>query len=173
MGSLLLVSGGVRSGKSAFAQELIGARAGSGWLFWATGTASDPEMAERILRHKNARPPGIDTIEEGLCSLLSSGRIGPSGPCSARPLLLDNLGSCVLELLEDPSFDLWIDRLSREIQSRQGLTVVVTDDVGGGGVALSPLGRAFADRLGDWNQHLARQADEVYAVMMGIPLRLR
>jgi adenosylcobinamide kinase/adenosylcobinamide-phosphate guanylyltransferase len=173
LGSLVLVSGGVRSGKSAFAERLISERAGGGWTYWATGQARDREMEERIAGHRLRRPAHVGTIEEGFCSLVSSGKIGETGILSDRPLLIDNLGFCVLELLEVEFSGPWMDRFGRVLATRKGLTVVVTDEVGSGGVAMTPLGRTFADRIGEWNQRLASQADEVYVVMMGCPLRLK
>lgn len=173
MGSLVLVAGGVRSGKSAFAERLISERAGGAWTYWATGQAHDREMEERIAGHRLRRPAHVGTIEEGFCSLVSSGKIGEAGDLSEHPLLVDNLGFCVMELLEVEFSGSWIDRFGRVLAMRKGLTVIVTDEVGAGGVAMTPPGRTFADRIGEWNQRLAAQADEVYVVMMGCPLRLK
>lgn len=177
MGSLVLVSGGVRSGKSAFAESLMEKRFGNlPWIYWATGKALDPEMEERVRRHRNARKEGTVTLERGFRDLLGSGRL--DGDLSGTPILLDNLGFCVMDLLgslteDGETFGEWTDRFSRAIENRKSSLLVVTDEVGQGGVALSPLGREFADRIGEWNQSLARQAAEVYAVMLGCPLRLR
>ena len=50
---------------------------------------------------------------------------------------------------------------------------MVSEEVGWGGVSMDASARLFADRLGLWNQHLAREARAVYAVMAGCPLRIR
>lgn len=168
---LVLVSGGVRSGKSHFAESLLSLQHQDSWVYWATGQACDPEMAERIACHKASRPSGVLTVEEGFRALLASGRL-EEGDLGERPLLLDNLGFCVMELLDD-EIEPWMDRFSTILARRKGMTVVVTDEVGFGGVALSELGRRFADRIGRWNQKLSREATQVYAVMMGCPIRLR
>ena len=65
MHDLVLVSGGVRSGKSAFAESLLRHRYQESWLYWATGRAGDPEMEARIAAHRKLRPPGVLTLEEG------------------------------------------------------------------------------------------------------------
>jgi adenosylcobinamide kinase/adenosylcobinamide-phosphate guanylyltransferase len=171
--SLILVSGGIRSGKSAFAERLMAERAGSAWTYWATGRAHDPEMESRIAAHRKRRAAGVETVEDDFCSFVRSGTFGEGGPLSDTPLLLDNLGFCVMELLELDSSGPWVERFGRILSGRTALTVIVTDEVGGGGVALTPLGRSYADLIGEWNQHLARQASEVYTVVMGCPLRLK
>ena len=173
MGSLILVSGGIRSGKSAFAERLMDERAGSSWTFWATGRARDPEMEARIASHRKRRAAGVETVEDDFCAFVSSGIFGEGGPLSDTPLLLDNLGFCVMDLLELESSGSWVERFGRILSGRTGLTVIVTDEVGGGGIAMTPLGRSFADLTGEWNQQLARQASEVYTVVMGCPLRLK
>ena len=172
MADLVLVSGGVRSGKSAFAESLLLHRHQESWVYWATGQANDPEMDARIARHRESRPPGVLTVEEGFRDLLSSGRLEEGGDLIQRPLLLDSLSFCVLELM-DEEIDPWMDRFSTILSNRRAMTVVVTDEVALGGVSASEVGRRFADRIGLWNQKLAREAAQVFAVLMGLPLRLR
>ncbi|MCL5284852.1 MAG: bifunctional adenosylcobinamide kinase/adenosylcobinamide-phosphate guanylyltransferase [Nitrospirae bacterium] len=172
MQDLVLVSGGVRSGKTAYAESLLRHRHQESWFYWATGRALDSEMESRIAAHKKCRPPGVVTIEEGFRDLLASGRLAEEGDLREKPLLIDSLGFCVLELLEE-EIEPWIDRFSAVLSGRRAMTVIVTDEVGLGGVAGSALGRRFADRIGLWNQRLSREAAQVWAVMMGCPLRLR
>jgi adenosylcobinamide kinase/adenosylcobinamide-phosphate guanylyltransferase len=148
-------------------------RAGPAWTYWATGQAHDREMEDRIAGHRLRRPAGVDTLEDSFFSLVSSGKIGETGPLNDTPLLLDNLGFCVMELLEVEFSHQWVERFGRVLAARKGLTVIVTDEVGLGGVAVTPLGRTFADRIGEWNQALSAQADEAYTVIMGCHLRLK
>ncbi len=172
MHDLVLVSGGVRSGKSAFAESLLLHRYQESWLYWATGRAEDSEMDARIAAHRKLRPPGVLTLEEGFRDLLSSGRLAEGGDLRDRPLLLDSLGFCVLELMEE-EFNRWTACIDGLFFFAPSASVFLTDEVGLGGVSGSTLGRRFADRIGLWNQRLAREAAQVWAVMMGCPLRLR
>ena len=61
---LTLVLGGVRSGKSSYAQQL--AASGSRVLFAATAEAGDEDMARRINAHRESRPADWDTLEESI-----------------------------------------------------------------------------------------------------------
>ena len=62
---LILILGGARSGKSAFAERLA-AGSGRSVAFIATATAGDDEMRSRIARHRASRPKGWYTLEESL-----------------------------------------------------------------------------------------------------------
>src|SRR5215475_7200724 len=63
MGRLLLVLGGARSGKSAYAQRLAQELGGDDVLFVATAEAWDEDMAQRIARHRQERPATWRTLE--------------------------------------------------------------------------------------------------------------
>lgn len=167
------MTGGIRSGKTAFAMSLLAHRFGDHWLYWATGSALDAEMEERIALHRKERPSGVVTLEASLREGITSGDLGRGGRRDGWPVLLDSLGFCVLETLAEPDMKGWMDRLSDLFSGRTGPVVVVSEEVGWGGVSMDASARLFADRLGLWNQHLAREARAVYAVMAGCPLRIR
>ncbi|MGC8530229.1 MAG: bifunctional adenosylcobinamide kinase/adenosylcobinamide-phosphate guanylyltransferase [Leptospirillia bacterium] len=173
MRDLVLVTGGIRSGKTAFAMSLFFHRFGDDWLYWATGKALDSEMEERIALHRKERPTGVLTLEAGLGEGMASGDLLGEGKWARMPVLLDSLGFCVLETLSEPDMTGWMDRLSDLFAARSGPVVVVSEEVGWGGVSMDRSARLFADRLGLWNQRLAREAGSVYAVMAGCPLRIR
>jgi adenosylcobinamide kinase / adenosylcobinamide-phosphate guanylyltransferase len=64
MGALLFVTGGARSGKSAFAERLAARAAGDGpVVYLATLEPLDQEMRDRIARHRASRPASWETIE--------------------------------------------------------------------------------------------------------------
>lgn len=176
---LILVTGGVRSGKSRFAEELA-ASAGEQVLYVATGQAWDEETSRRIERHRERRPAhwGLQEVADSLSEVLP-----PEGGYQA--VLLD----CLSGWISGRLMRLSEERLGDDAESRQlfreleqllerghlysGAVVIVTNEVGLGGVALTPLGRRFADMLGEANQLVASRADEVYAVWAGLPWRLK
>ena len=94
---IILVLGGVRSGKSAFAEKLV-RQMERPTLYLATGAATDAEMAQRILRHREARPAEWRTVEEPLklADGLATG-LETSGPNSV--VLVDSLDTWVSNLL--------------------------------------------------------------------------
>jgi Adenosyl cobinamide kinase/adenosyl cobinamide phosphate guanylyltransferase len=177
--SLVLVTGGVRSGKSRFAEELA-EQAGERVLYVATGQAWDEEMKQRIERHKERRPSQWGSVEVGerLCDY-------ESVASGYGVVLIDCLSTWVSNRLMSVEEAQWrsqehTEALLQELEAWLALVsrspqkvIAVTSEVGLGGVAMNRLGRWFADVLGDVNQQTARQADAVYAVMAGIPWRIK
>jgi adenosylcobinamide kinase / adenosylcobinamide-phosphate guanylyltransferase len=177
--SLIVVTGGVRSGKSRFAEELA-AQAGSPVLYVATGQVWDEEMKQRIERHRARRPRDWGLAE-------TNGTLSAALPQMERypVVLLDCLSTWISTRLMSVPEASWRDEaISRALMDEAelwldaacsgGRTVIaVTSEVGLGGVAMTKLGRWFADVLGDVNQLAARRADTVYAVLAGIPWRIK
>ena len=99
MSSIHLVLGGIRSGKSAYGEELA-AKLGEGRrvIYIATGTVTDDEMAERIRLHQERRPGEWQTVEAPLNPV---GALREAGVDSEHPpvLLLDSLDGWVSNLL--------------------------------------------------------------------------
>ena len=180
-GKVTLVIGGIRSGKSAFAEELAG-RSGKPVLYVATGQAFDEEMADRIRKHRQRRPTHWHTLEEPLSlpDALSRSNLQDG---EAGVILLDSVDVWVSNLLlareeEEPAAT---ERLALEsLEStlnlcRQGAmqTVLVSSEVGLSPVSPNPLGRRFQDLLGTVNQRAAELADEVFLVVAGIPAKVK
>jgi len=176
---LILVTGGVRSGKSRFAEELAAAE-GERVLYVATGQAWDDETAERIRQHRKRRPAhwGLLELTDCLTDVMQS-----AGEYQA--VLLDCLSGWISRrLIELPEERLWDEVITAELfreleqlidhgRTYRGTVIIVTNEVGLGGIALTPLGRRYADVLGEANQMAARHADEVYAVLAGVPWRIK
>lgn len=175
---LILVMGGARSGKSAFAQRLAQSMA-SRVLFIATAEAGDSEMAERVRRHRDARPKTWDTIEEPLAlPKVVAGIIDYS------VALVDCLGLWVNNLLlrdegktSEPDMETSVleatQELLRSYDEGRATLIVVTNEVGMGLVPPYPLGRQFRDMLGRVNQLVASKADRAYLTVAGLPLELK
>jgi adenosylcobinamide kinase/adenosylcobinamide-phosphate guanylyltransferase len=167
---LILVGGGVRSGKSAFALRLA-RRLGGRRLFLATAEARDDEMRLRIERHRRERGPDFETVEEPLAV-----------PETIRKythdvILLDCLTLWLANLLLQhdspvPVLARLAD-LEAALAERRGHTIIVTNEVGMGIVPESELGRAFRDLAGTAHQRLSQAADEVYMALLGTMLRLK
>ena len=183
MSSIHLVIGGIRSGKSAYAETLTAELAvGRPVYYVATGTVTDDEMAERIRRHRERRPSDWRTVEAPLnpVGALQESGIGPDD----RPvLLLDSLDGWVSNLLIEhegmPAAELEgrtagaARRFASFVGELDADAVVVSSEVGQSLVATSSLGRQFQDLLGTVNQAMAASADAVTLVVAGIGMRIK
>jgi adenosylcobinamide kinase/adenosylcobinamide-phosphate guanylyltransferase len=171
----MLALGGTRSGKSRFGLAATRVLAGSGraW-FLATAWPGDPEMDDRIARHRRERPSDWPTIDVGADLAEAIERTEPD-----EPLLIDGLTLWLSAILGDepsdldPLLDGPVTAALDAIARRDGPVIVVSDDVGGGIVPMHAGARAYRDLVGMVHQRFAAQADEVHLLVAGIPLRLK
>ena len=167
MGFVLLM-GGARSGKSALAVRLAHESKLPVTVI-ATATAGDDEMADRIRRHRGARPSAWKTIEEPI-DLLGAIRSSDAGDF----LVVDCLTLWVTNLLgvgHDPAdFDRLADGIVRELGARRG--VVVSYEVGMGIVPANALARQFRDLLGFVNTRFAEGAERAVLMVAGRAVEL-
>lgn len=171
-GNLVLVLGGVRSGKSRFAQDLAKELAGDQVLFVATAEARDGEMSRRIKHHRESRPGAWRTLEQPLhvgSAIASETSLPPVVLLDCLTLLVSNI------LLRD---ELDLDQIERDVraevdslivltQKYRTCLIVVSGEVGLGVVPESSLGRHFRDLLGFANQAFAAKADATYFMIAG------
>jgi len=187
-GTITLVIGGARSGKSAFAERLTAAELRPVW-YVATAEIRDDEMAARVAEHQARRPAHWHTVEatQGIGAALSELAAATGGQPAA--VLLDDLGLLASNLLLalagdaeptretarqlDAALAAEIDALLAAQRSGAWTLVVVSQEVGGGIVPATPLGRVFRDALGRANQRFASAADSVFLLVAGLPLRLK
>lgn len=174
----VLVTGGVRSGKSHYAEQLLDAASPAIYLTpgYPADPAADPEWAARVASHQARRPAAWSTCET--LDLAGSIRTAQS------PVLLDCLGTWLTRLLDSWSAweapaDSWQQRLDAEVSALASViaqarveVVIVTNEVGWGLVSEYPAGRVFADQLGRLNQAVAAVCDEVVLLVAGRPLTL-
>jgi len=184
---LILVLGGARSGKSSFAEQLA-LRSGRWVAFIATATVGDEEMAERIERHRTARPTEWHTIEEPL-DLAKAVRQAAE---VADVLLLDCLTLWLTNwLMAQGALDaelepaLWTrydEAVTNEVEQlldafrtldASKRLVVVSNEVGLGIVPANALSRAYRDMLGRVNQRVASAAAHVYLMMAGLAVDIK
>ncbi|MDA0301096.1 MAG: bifunctional adenosylcobinamide kinase/adenosylcobinamide-phosphate guanylyltransferase [Chloroflexi bacterium] len=181
MGRLLLVTGGARSGKSAFAEHLAG-ESRRPVYYLATMEPGDEELRDRVARHRARRPADWMTVEEPR-AIAEAVADAPGDAC----VLLDCLSLWVTNRLlelddEEPTLDALdaletaldgeVDRLIEAGRRRPGPTIVVTNEVGSGLVPPYPLGRAYRDVLGRANQRVSRAADGAWLLVAGRALEL-
>jgi adenosylcobinamide kinase / adenosylcobinamide-phosphate guanylyltransferase len=159
---IVLVLGGARSGKSAYAEQRA-ARLPEPVTYVATACVDgDAELAARVAEHRARRPPSWTTIESR-----------PDLPAVLRAtegtVVLDALGPWVASV---PDFGVDTGELCGALTERDGDTVVVSEEVGLGVHPATESGRRFRDALGELNQAVAGVADDVVLVVAGRALRL-
>jgi adenosylcobinamide kinase/adenosylcobinamide-phosphate guanylyltransferase len=168
---IVLIGGGVRSGKSSFAVErslTLGERR----VFIATATRSDAEMNARIDRHQADRMNAFKTVEEPL-------ELGEalSALVDYDVVLVDCLTHWFSNLLlRKHTLDEILRRVDDVItilQKRHFHAVLVTNEVGMSVHPPTSLGRAFVEICGFAHQRFARAADEVVLAVLGTTLRIK
>lgn len=178
----ILVLGGARSGKSAYAERLAAA-SGREVVYIATAQAGDGEMAHRIALHRQQRPPQWQTVEEplALAKALRDWR------CAQRVVLVDCLTLWLSNLLFADGasypdaghialparFGEERAALLQELACPDGDVIFVSNEVGLGIVPYGAVSRAFADEAGRLNQAVAALCDRAVFIAAGLPLTLK
>ena len=168
----VLVTGGVRSGKSRHAESLFAGEPAVRYV--APGPrVDDADWAARIATHQARRPSTWETVEtRDLASALAG---------CATPVLVDCLGTWLTGVIDDAGrwddeqddLAAWVDRLVGEaVAAMTGDVVLVTNEVGLGVVPAHRSGRLFRDLLGSVNQRFGAACDVVHLVVAGRVLRI-
>jgi adenosylcobinamide kinase / adenosylcobinamide-phosphate guanylyltransferase len=169
----VLIGGGARSGKSAFALERARAL-GERRLFVATGEALDDEMRARIERHRRERGASFATLEEPIDLPGALVRLASDPPDVA---VVDCLTMWIANLLMqgvgEQQIDERVGALGRALAAPPCHVVLVSNEVGLGIVPESALARSFRDLVGRAHQRLAPSCDELYLAALGVIVRLR
>jgi adenosylcobinamide kinase/adenosylcobinamide-phosphate guanylyltransferase len=174
----VLVTGGVRSGKSRYAESLLPADRAVSYLTpgYPADPAADAEWAARVAAHQLRRPAAWRTVETlDLAKAVAT---------ASGPVMIDCLGTWLTRLMDswkawdDDATD-WVPRLGAEVSTlvtaiadHPDDVVVVTNEVGWGVVSEYRSGRLFADELGRVNQQVAAASDQVILMVAGRPLAL-
>ncbi|MEA3195504.1 MAG: adenosylcobinamide kinase / adenosylcobinamide-phosphate guanylyltransferase [Betaproteobacteria bacterium] len=162
-----LISGGARSGKSAYAEKLA-LESGRPTLYIATALPGDEEMRERIEHHRRRRPAAWRTRE---CPVhLGSALREEAGP-----------GACVIV----DCLTLWLANLNggnveaeredflRALLQAQAEVLVVTNELGSGIVPAGAATRSFVDEHGLTNQRVAQECERITLMVCGQPLAVK
>lgn len=168
-----LVLGGARSGKSAFAESLMGTGPVR-YLATAIPDPADTDFAARIAAHR-ARRPADWTVLDGADPATVLRTPHP------EPTLVDDIGTWLTARLDARAA--WdaprgtitpdTDALVTAVAEYPGRLVLVTPEVGLGVIPATRSGRLFRDEIGTVNQRLARVCDEAYFVLAGLPMRVK
>jgi adenosylcobinamide kinase / adenosylcobinamide-phosphate guanylyltransferase len=169
---IVLVLGGIRSGKSRYAQEL--ATRGKRVAFLATAEPLDDEMRQRIRRHREDRPASWITLEEPIA--LEETLLQCNGKFDT--ILIDCLTVWTANLMQHEEQDsdrvlAHADRLAEVLRAASGSVVLVSNEVGSGIVPDNEMARTYRDLLGGMNQRIAAAADEVILMVAGCPLVIK
>ncbi|HHF09167.1 MAG TPA: bifunctional adenosylcobinamide kinase/adenosylcobinamide-phosphate guanylyltransferase [Candidatus Atribacteria bacterium] len=171
----VLFIGGARSGKSSLAQQKV-EEASPKRIYLATGVITDQEMAERVTLHRKRRSEGWQTLEVpfGFREIVGRNFSGCGVLLDCVTFLVSNL------FLREKEPEKVFTEVTGELeklfkkQLRGGFFLaLVSNEVGCGVVPESSLGRQFRDLQGRVNQWLAREVDQVFLVVAGVPWRLK
>ena len=171
----VLVLGGIRSGKSEWAEAVVAASVGAEFRvrYLATGAvADDNDWSARVAVHRARRPRHWATVEtDDVATQLRSG--------DACPTLVDDVGGWLTAAMDRAGA--WtggsvcadIDDLLDAVAGFGAELVLVSPEVGLTVVPETAAGRRFADELGTLNQRLAALCDRVVLVVAGQPVPVK
>ncbi len=167
-----LVLGGVRSGKSRYAEQQARA-SGLQVVYIATAIpGEDTELEERVRRHRAHRPADWVTLEEP--AAIGAALRAHAG--AERCLLVECLTLWLAHLLTSGSearLELERASLLRAVAEVPGRVLLVSNETGLGIVPTGELSRRFLDIAGELHQSLAAACDRVTLVVAGLPQRLK
>ncbi len=200
MGKKILITGGIKSGKSRFALDLareieeavlklsflsistpdpaitqlpspsITTPNPKEKIFIATARPVDREMQDKIERHKKERGSDFNTVEEAIHLATVLKKLNPSTAIiDCLTLWLSNLFFEVGESEKLQEMESLIDAL----KEFEGNLIIVTNEVGWGIIPQDEISRRYQAELGSLNQKVAQICDEVYALILRIPLKIK
>ena len=195
--ALIFVTGGAKSGKSKFSEELI-LRLNNGKqenVYLATSLVFDEEMKEKVRLHKERRQNNWITVETYKNFENNLNKYFPKVENEIKNnMLVDCLTNMITNIIfEEKDVD-WnnfdkksyvqiVEKLNENVENSVNELlnvanqfeniVIVSNELGMGLVPNYPLGRYFREIAGKMNQVVADRADEVYFVVSGIPMKIK
>ncbi|MFR9534086.1 MAG: bifunctional adenosylcobinamide kinase/adenosylcobinamide-phosphate guanylyltransferase [Rikenellaceae bacterium] len=169
MAKVIYISGGQRSGKSSFAQRTAEGLSDNP-IYLATAKCWDEEFKQRIERHQSDRGDNWRTLEEPMA--ISTHEL--SGSVVLMDCVTLWLTNIFMEFDMDAARSLaWAKEEWMRFTAQDFTLIVVSNEIGMGVVAIEPSTRAFVDMQGWMNQFIAQGADQAYAMISGLPLKLK
>ena len=168
MKKVILITGGARSGKSRYAEELALALSHNP-VYVATAHVWDEEFRERVKKHQERRGPEWTNIEEE--KQLSKHDL------TGRVAVIDCITLwCTNYFFELQHVDTALEALKAEFDAftaHDATYIFVTNEIGMGGVSENAVQRKFTDLQGWMNQYVASKADEVILMVSGIAVKVK
>lgn len=172
---IILITGGQRSGKSRYAEELA-LKLSNAPVYMATAHIWDDEFRQRVERHRQRRGPQWTNIEEE--KYLSQHHL------KHRVVVIDCITLWCTNFFFDPkastphqpTVEEALEALKAEfdrLTAQEATFIFVTNEIGSGGVSENAVQRRFTDMQGWMNQYVAAHADEVILMVSGIPINIK
>ena len=193
---LIFVTGGAKSGKSKFAEEMLlklnyGKQKN---IYLATSLVFDEEMKEKVRLHKKRRKDEWFTVETYKNFENELSNFFENNDKIKNNMLVDCLTNMITNIIfENQNID-WdnfekklyiqtLEKLNKDVEhsviellnvaDQFENAIIVSNELGMGLVPSYPLGRYFREIAGKMNQIVAETADEVYLVVSGIPMKIK
>ena len=193
---LIFVTGGAKSGKSKFAEEML-LKLNNGKqknIYLATSLVFDEEMKEKVRLHKKRRKDEWFTVETYKNFENELSNFFENNDKTKNNMLVDCLTNMITNIIfENQNID-WdnfekklyiqtLEKLNKDVEhsviellnvaDQFENAIIVSNELGMGLVPSYPLGRYFREIAGKMNQIVAETADEVYLVVSGIPMKIK
>lgn len=164
---LIYITGGVRSGKSRYAQEIALALSYNP-IYLATARIWDEDFKERVHRHQHDRDERWTNLEEE--------KHFATLPLDNRVVVIDCVTLWLTNFFVDTKNDIQqsLSAVQLEIdqlKQRPGVFIIISNEIGMGMHADTEIGRKFADLQGWANQYIAKNADEAIFMVSGRPIK--
>jgi adenosylcobinamide kinase/adenosylcobinamide-phosphate guanylyltransferase len=167
--NVIFITGGARSGKSRYAQELA-LQLSACPIYVATARQWDGDFQDRIRRHRQERDGRWSSIEEE--KQLS--RLDLQGKVAVIDCVTLWITNFFIDLKND--VDACLDACKKEIDElcrQDAVLIIISNEIGMGVHAETEIGRKFTDLQGWVNQYIAAKADKVLLMISGIPLTVK
>lgn len=193
---LIFVTGGAKSGKSKFAEEML-LKLNNGKqknVYLATSLVFDEEMKEKVRLHKKRRKDEWFTVETYKNFENELSNFFENNDKIKNNMLVDCLTNMITNIIfENQNID-WnnfekklyiqtLEKLNKDVEhsviellnvaNQFENAIIVSNELGMGLVPSYPLGRYFREIAGKMNQIVAETADEVYLVVSGVPMKIK
>ncbi len=175
MKKIVLITGGQRSGKSQYAEQLA-LSLSERPVYLATAHIWDEEFRQRVMKHQERRGSQWTNIEEE--------RMLSRHDLTGRVVVIDCITLWCTNFFfdrnkpdwEQPTVEEALEAVKAEFDkftSQEATFIFVTNEIGSGGVSTDVIQRRFTDLEGWMNQYVASVADEVVLMVSGIPVRIK